>query len=75
MFVNLNIPYYFSEVLQQFVVSFKTRIIEYENSLVNGNVTSTILVLCLLCLLLRGREGVGESGNERITEKRVVREG
>ena len=45
MFVNINIPYYFSEVLQQFVVSFKTRIIEYETSLVNGNVTSTILVL------------------------------
>ena len=53
MFVNINIPS-FSELLQQFVFSFKTRIIEYENSFVNGNVTSTILVLCLLCLLLKG---------------------
>ena len=59
MFVNLNIPS-FSELLQQFVVSFKNRIIEYENSLVNGNVTSTIPVLCLLCLLLRGGGGEWE---------------
>ena len=43
MFVNLNIPS-FSELLQKFVFSFKTRIIKSDNSLVNGIVTSTILL-------------------------------
>ena len=41
MIVNLNIPS-FSELLQIFLLSFKTRIIESDNSLVNGIVTSTI---------------------------------
>ena len=41
MFVNLNIPS-FNELLRKFVFSFKTRIIESDNSLVNGIVTSTI---------------------------------
>ena len=41
MFVNLNIPS-FNELLRKFVFSFKTRIIEPDNSLVNGIVTSTI---------------------------------
>ena len=41
MFVNLNISS-FNELLQKFVLSFKTRIIESDNSLVNGIVTSTI---------------------------------
>ena len=41
MFVNLNILS-FSELLRKFVFSFKTRIIESENSFVNGIVTSTI---------------------------------
>ena len=41
MFVNLNIPS-FSELLQKFVSSFKTRIIESDNSLVNLFATSTI---------------------------------
>ena len=40
-FVNLNIPS-FSELLRKFVTSFKTRIIESDNSLVNVFVTSTI---------------------------------
>ena len=44
MFVNLNIPY-FNELLRKFVFSFKTRIIESDNSLVNGIVTSTITLL------------------------------
>ena len=35
MLVNLNIPS-FNELLRKFVFSFKTRIIEYDNSLVNG---------------------------------------
>ena len=41
MFVNLNIPP-FKELLRKFVFSFQTRIIESDNSLVNGIVTSTI---------------------------------
>ena len=41
MFVNLNIPSV-NELLRKFVFSFKTRIIESDNSLVNGIVTSTI---------------------------------
>ena len=41
MFVNLNISS-FNELLRKFVFSFKTRIIESDNSLVNGIVTSTI---------------------------------
>ena len=41
MFVNLNIPS-FNELLRKFVFSFKTKIIESDNSLVNGIVTSTI---------------------------------
>ena len=41
MFVNLNIPS-FNELLRKFVFSFQTRIIEYDNSLVNGIVSSTI---------------------------------
>ena len=41
MFVNLNIPS-FNELLRKFVFSFKTRIIESDNTLVNGIVTSTI---------------------------------
>ena len=41
MFVNLNIPS-FNELLRKFVFSLKTRIIESDNSLVNGIVTSTI---------------------------------
>ena len=41
MFVNLNIPF-FRELLRKFVFSFKTRIIESDNSLVNGIVTSTM---------------------------------
>ena len=45
MFVNLNIPS-FNELLRKFVFSFKTiRIIESNNSLVNGIVTSTIPLL------------------------------
>ena len=44
MFVNLNIPYS-NELLRKFVFSFKTRIIESDNSLVNGIVTSTITLL------------------------------
>ena len=43
MFVNLNVLL-FNELLQKFVFSFKTRIIESDNSLVNGIVTSTILL-------------------------------
>ena len=39
--VNLNILC-FSELLRKFVLGFKTRIIESDNSLVNGIVTSTI---------------------------------
>ena len=42
MFVNLNIPASFNELLRKFVFSFKARIIESDNSLVNGIVTSTI---------------------------------
>ena len=41
MFVNLNIPS-FNKLLRKLVFSFKTRIIESDNSLVNGIVTSTI---------------------------------
>ena len=41
MFVKLNIPSC-NELLRKFVFSFKTRIIESDNSLVNGIVTSTI---------------------------------
>ena len=41
MFVNLNIPF-FNELLRKFVFGLKTRIIESDNSLVNGIVTSTI---------------------------------
>ena len=41
MFVNLNISS-FNELLRKFVFSFKTRIIESDNSLMNGIVTSTI---------------------------------
>ena len=41
MFVNLNIPS-LSELLQKCLFSFKTRIIESDNLLVNGIVTSTI---------------------------------
>ena len=41
IFVNLNIPL-FHELLRKFIISFKTRIIESDNSLVNGIVTSTI---------------------------------
>ena len=41
MFVSLNIPS-FNELLRKFVVSFKTRMIESDNSLVNGIVTSII---------------------------------
>ena len=41
MFVNLNIPS-LSELLQKCLFSFKTRIIEFDNLLVNGIVTSTI---------------------------------
>ena len=41
MFVNLNILS-FNELLRKFVFSSKTRIIESDNSLVNGIVTSTI---------------------------------
>ena len=41
MFVILNIPS-FNELLRKFVFSFKTRIIESDNSSVNGIVTSTI---------------------------------
>ena len=44
MFVNLNILS-FNELLRKFVFSFKTRIIESDNSLVNGIVTSTIPLL------------------------------
>ena len=44
MFINLNIPS-LNELLQKFVFSFKTRIIESDNSLVNGIVTSTISLL------------------------------
>ena len=40
MFVNLNIPF-FNELLRKFVFSFKTRINESDNSLMNGIVTST----------------------------------
>ena len=39
--VNLNTPS-FNELLRKFVFSFKTRIIESDNSLVNGIITSTI---------------------------------
>ena len=38
MFVNLNIPS-FRELLRKFVFSFKTRIIESDNSLLNGIIT------------------------------------
>ena len=41
MFVKLYIPS-FNELLRKFVFSFKTRIIESDNSLVNGIVKSTI---------------------------------
>ena len=41
MFVSLNILS-FNELLRKFVFSSKTRIIESDNSLVNGIVTSTI---------------------------------
>ena len=41
MFVNLNILS-FSELLQKLVFSVKTQIIESDNPLVNGIVTSTI---------------------------------
>ena len=44
MFVNLNIPS-FNELLRKLVFSFMTRIIESDNSLVNGIVTSTIPLL------------------------------
>ena len=44
MFVNLNIPS-FNELLRKFVFSFKTRIIESDNSLVNGIVTSTRFII------------------------------
>ena len=41
MFVNFNIPS-FNELSRKFLISFKTKIIESDNSLVNGTVTSTI---------------------------------
>ena len=41
MFVNLKIPS-FNELFRKFVFSFKARIIESDNSLVNGIVTSAI---------------------------------
>ena len=47
MFVNLNIPS-FSELLQKFVFNFKTRIMKFDNSLVNGIVTFTILLYHLI---------------------------
>ena len=47
MFVNLNIPS-FNELLRKFVFSFKTRTIKSDNSLVDGIVTSTILLFSSL---------------------------
>ena len=44
MFVNLNIPS-FNEFVRKLVFSIKTRILKSDNSLVNGIVTSTILLL------------------------------
>ena len=41
MFVNLNIPS-FNELLLKFAFSFKTKVIESDNSFVNSIVTSTI---------------------------------
>ena len=50
MFVNLNIlP--FSKLLQKFVFSFKTRIIESHNSLVNGIVTFPIPLVSSMSLV------------------------
>ena len=48
MFVNLNILSFY-ELLQKFIFSFKTIIIEYDNSLVNGIVTSTIPLFSSIC--------------------------
>ena len=50
MFVNLNIPP-FSKLLQKFVFSFKTRIIESDNSLVNCIVTFPIPLVSSMSLV------------------------